>query len=92
MKYVVVGVERSQGDYNGQKYDNIKLHCFTDSEIEEGHKTEILKVKNNFAERVELNGNNLKYFRELVGCEIKPFFDRFGGIECIRVMSTDGAI
>ena len=92
MKYVVVGVARSQGEFKGREYDNIMLHCLTDAEVLNGHKTEILKVKNDFKSKVEANGNPVDKFTDLVGCEVKPYFDRFGGIELLKVVSIDGQI
>ena len=105
MKYVVVGVERSKGSFDDRQtkekieYDNILLHCFVHddspkqrTELLDGHRTTILKVKNDFASRVSLNDMPVKHFGELMGCEIKPYYDRFGGIDCISVVAIDGQI
>ena len=105
MKYVVVGVERSNGSFEDRQtkkkieYDNIFLHCFVNddsprqrTELLDGHCTMVLKVKNDFATMVSLNGIPAKNFGELMGCEIKPYYNRFGDIDCISVVSIDGQI
>ena len=105
MKYVVVGVERSKGDFEAKDskekiaYDNIMLHCFVQddspkqrTELLEGNRTAVLKVKNDFDQYVSLNGNPVKHFGELLGCEIKPYYNRYGSIDCISVVTIDGTI
>ena len=105
MRYVVVGIERSAGSFEDRQtkekiqFDNILLHCFVDddsprqrTELLDGHRTAILKVKNDFANRVSLNGISAKHFGELMGCEIKPFYDRYGNVDCISVISIDGQL
>lgn len=104
MKYVVVGVERSKGSFkskDGQQidFDNILLHCFTKddnpnnrNELLEGNATAVLKVKNDFANRVALNGNPIKNFGELMGCEIKPYYNQYGNLDCVSVVTLDGQI
>lgn len=104
MKFVVVGVERSKGSFESRdtkekvEYDNIMLHCSVEddspkqrTELLAGFRTTVLKVKNDFDNFVSLNGAPLKHFGELEGCEIKPYYNRFGSIDCISVVSIDGA-
>lgn len=104
MKYVVVGVERSKGSFKGRDnqqvdFDNILLHCFTKddnpnnrNEVLEGNTTAVLKIKNDFEKRVALNGAPIKHFGELMGCEVKPYYNQYGTLDCISVVSIDGAI
>lgn len=105
MKYVVVGVEHSKGEFEDRQtkekigYDNMLLHCFVHddsprqrTELLNGTRTAVIKVKNDFAMYVSLNGNAVKHFSELVGCEIKPFYNRFGNVDVISVITTDGQI
>ena len=105
MKYVVVGVENAKGSFKDQKtnqdisYDNILLHCFTEddnpkkkTELLDGHATAVLKVKNDFNSVVVLNGAPVKGFVELMGCEVKPYFNQYGRLDCISVVSIDGEI
>ena len=44
----VVGKQRKQGEYEGNKYDNTYLHCVTDEFLPmgfEGQFTQVIKVK-----------------------------------------------
>lgn len=104
-RYVCCGVVRSCGTFKDDKtkqdvaWDNINLHCFVKDDREKegkeiwgGHETAIIKVKNNFKEIVSDKDELVKGFADLVGCEVYPYYNEFGNVECLKVISIDGKL
>lgn len=76
--YEVVGLERRKGEYQGQSYDNMMVHCIRPcdtSKDEEGSITEILKIK------FELFDADI-----VVGSKVDPVYDRYGRIRSIDIL------
>lgn len=68
---LVVGIQRSKGEYNGFKFDNYKLHCLvpaSSDKEQEGQLCEIVKVPVAMFEASKVT----------VGDEITPLYDKFG--------------
>ena len=68
---VVVGIQRSSGDYNGIAYDNYKLHCLVpadESKQQEGQLTDVVKVPKTMFEDSDIT----------IGSVITPYYDKYG--------------
>lgn len=92
--YKVMGVQRKSGEFNGIHYDNVVLHCLNDTPTTPtiaGDVCEMVKIKAElvgqvFAGAVK-NDNDL---RDLVGCTIYPYFDRYGKVNRVDLMDKEG--
>lgn len=68
---LVVGIQRSSGDFNGIAYDNYKLHCLypADEKKEQfGQLSEVIKVPKDMFEELKID----------IGSEVVPFYDKYG--------------
>lgn len=80
----IVGIQRKSGEFQGNRYDNIMIHCINDESKPPciaGGVCETLKVK--YADLGAVFGgliSNDSDFRSLVGMAITPFYDRFGNV------------
>lgn len=74
---IVVGKKRSQGEYNGNSYDNVVLHCECDflGDNCEGSETVIVKVKS----------SDCSFDSIPLGSDIQPIYNRFGKVDRILV-------
>ncbi len=89
----VQGITRKKGEYEGIAYDNIYLHCLNDYVAPKNHITgqtcEILKVK--AAQVGEVFGGVIKTdadWRDLVGCKINAYYDRYGNAQQISFVDN----
>jgi len=80
----IVGVQRKTGEYQGNHYDNIMIHCLQDEcnpPCIAGSITEFIKIK--YAELGQVFGGAMKTdndFRALIGMQLIPFYDKFGRV------------
>ena len=87
MVYTVRGVKRLSGEYQGYPYDNIQLHCICsdDGKMLTGEPVEIVKLKaavfNTVCDRNKMD------MRELVGCQIRVFYDKYGKAEDFDIVA-----
>ena len=103
-KYVVKGIERKAGKFTDDSgrmvaFDNVLLHCLVVSNspiakinLIAGHKSDVIKVKNDFQNMVYPGEFPVMTFADLVGCEIELYQDSDGKIECIGVTSIDAKL
>lgn len=82
--YKIVGIQRKTGNWQGRDYDNINFHCLNDTPSTPtiaGSVCEIIKVKHALINQVfgGLITNDSDY-RDLIGMEIIPFFDRYANV------------
>lgn len=66
--YTIIGIEKRQGVYEGNAYDNTILHCTYKKQNVNGLCVLSLKVKT-------VNAPDLK-----VGDNVNPMYDRFGNV------------
>lgn len=73
---VLIGYCRSEGEYQGYKFSNWKLHCVEDTTSKDfvGQKVTVLKVK-----------SDLLPEPPPLGSEIQCFYDRYGNVCSIDV-------
>ena len=85
----VVGVQRKTGTFEGNDYDNIMIHCLNDAPSKPtlcGGVCEIVKVKTHNV--ISVLGGLVKTdsdWRDLLGCKIRVFYDRYGTAEQITL-------
>lgn len=70
--YTIIGIERKQGMYEGNAYDNYMLYCSYAKKGTDGVATVTFKVKTCNLGHVEL------------GQVITPYFDRYGNVIEVR--------
>lgn len=79
MIFKVIGKERVSytSKRTGKDVDGVKIHClYTDEK----------RIDGNGVESLFLSGDNLKIAADiLVGFEVEPFYNRFGGIERVDI-------
>lgn len=87
----IVGVSRQSGEFQGNHYDNLYLHCLNDAPSKStiaGDVCEVLKIR--FSECGQVFGglvSNDSDLRALIGSAATPFYDRFGRV--IRLEVSD---
>lgn len=85
------GVQRKTGEFQGNKYDNVMLHCLNttpSSPCIAGDACETIKIKS--AEVYQVFGGLIKTdadWRELIDQAIQPFYDRYG--RAVQVQLVD---
>ena len=92
--YKVMGIQRKSGEFQGNHYDNIMLHCLNDTPSTPtmaGDVCEIVKIKaanvgNVFAGAIKTDQD----FRDLIGMMIYPYFDRYGTCNRIDILDKEG--
>ena len=85
----LIGVQRKSGQYNGNVYDNIVLHCSNDcpntsticGDVVETYKIKVQKVRDVFDGLISSDAD----WRELLGKKIEVFCDRYGAPQKIIV-------
>lgn len=79
---LVKGVKQSRGEYNGNPYDNIMIHCTSvnDGSMLCGEPVEILKIKTPLFYS-ELSRHGAGDPAELIGLDIRPRYNRYGNVE-----------
>jgi len=68
---VVVGIQRSVGNFEGYDYDNYKLHCLIpadETKEQSGQLSEIVKVPKAVFDKLDIT----------IGDDIIPFYDKYG--------------
>lgn len=82
---VVLGVQEKRGQYQGNDYHNVMLHCSKEDSDCYGVITEVIKVK--FSNVSEVFGKVMSAsdWSNLIGCSIIANYNRFGNIEHISV-------
>jgi hypothetical protein len=83
----IVGIQRKTGTYEGNKYDNIMIHCLENNPSTPticGDVCQSIKIKSHLVHEV-FGGlvNNDADFRDLLGCFIMPYYNQFK--TCIKV-------
>ena len=71
--YTVVGIVHGSGTYEGNAYDNFKLHCLRDAKPgteENGQITEVLKLKSDLFLSSDI----------CLGSIVTPYYDKYGRI------------
>lgn len=91
---IVKGVQRKSGEFQGNKYDNIVLHCLNDNPSTPticGGACEMVKIKSHLVSEV-FSGlvNNDADFRDLMEQPIQVFYDRFGNALQINLIGKGG--
>lgn len=99
MEIYVIGVDYDKGVYQDRAYDNVLLttiesgrkHKSTTTHVVgfDVAKNPVIKVKNNFAERVMSNGFDIKSFEDLNHCKVDFSFDRYGNVDCVKVLKQN---
>lgn len=87
MVYTVRGLKKSSGQYEGYDYDNILMHCdcSDDGKMLVGEPVEVVKVKAAVFNTV-CNRNKMD-MRDLIGCQIRVFYDKYGKAEDFDVVA-----
>lgn len=82
----VVGIAEKKGEYQGTAYHNYMIHCLKDDDEALGQISEVLKVK--VAKVKEVFGRPMEYYDldDLIGAEIRCYYDKFGAPSEIRVV------
>ena len=82
----VVGIQEKKGNYQGTDYHNYLIHCLKDDEEALGQISEVVKVK--YAKAKEVFGRVMSAhdLNELIGKEIRCYYDRYGAATEIRVI------
>lgn len=74
----VIGISRSEGDYNGTHFDNTYLHCIKPADETKGQKgqiTEIIKVKTTSLDVIPA-----------INSFIVPYYNKFGQVQAIEIV------
>lgn len=95
----VVGVINSQGEFNGNKYHNLVLHCVTNNDNEKkdvcGKLTETVKVRYSdlnslfglgLADPADVEKIQASAFSDYIGAEISVAYNKFGAVQAITVI------
>lgn len=82
---VVVGIQEKSGNYNGNDYHNYLLHCLKDDDNALGQISEVLKVKVSKTKEVFGKTMELEDLDDLIGTEIRAYYDRYGQVSEIRI-------
>lgn len=77
-KFSVVGISRSVGDYNGQKFDNTYLHCIRPADVDRGQVGQICEI-------FKIKTSNLHTIPE-INSFICPVYNKFGQVESVNLV------
>ena len=93
MSMKIVGVTNSSGNYQGNDYDNIILHCTEpfNNEKSTGLRTESFKIKHSIM--AEIFGKSLtsKELAAFVGQEANFFYDKFNHVNLVQLVQRETA-
>lgn len=97
----ILGIVNSQGDFNGNKYHNLVLHCSYKETNERkdccGELTDVVKLRfsdlNAFfsmglADPSEVERMSAANFDFLLGEEIEVSYNKFGAVQGIKVLDS----
>ena len=74
----ILGVTERQGNYEGNDYHNVYLHCCNDNPDAVGKTVEQVKIRASDVMEVFGFGLNKKKAEELLGKKIRVYYNRFG--------------
>ena len=82
----VRGVKRATGNYNGNDYDNIMIHCDTvdDGTMLCGEPVDVVKIKTPVFNQV-MNRLGMTV-DDLVGKEIRVYYNKYGAADSFDVL------
>lgn len=95
----ILGVVNSQGDFNGNKYHNLVLHC-SYKEVNEridciGERVDTVKLRYSdlnalfsmgLADPSDVDKLNASNFDYLIGKEIEVGYNKFGAVQSVKVL------
>lgn len=97
----IVGIVNSQGEYQGNRYHNLVLHCTYKEENEKidciGIKTDFIKLRYSdlnslfsmgLADNRDTESLTAAKFDFLLGEEIEVNYNKFGAVQSIKVLSS----
>lgn len=90
MTGIVKGISRKSGDYEGNPYDNIYLHCIipADEKTLCGEKVESFKVKAGvFTSACDRQKIGLE---DLLGCSVRIIYGKYNRIDDFDVLDERG--
>ncbi len=90
MAIKVVGVSESKGNYNGSDYHNVILHTVQDMDNTIGQRVIQEKCKFKNVESVFGARMSAADWQFLIGKEVRCFYDRFGQLQSVSVVSDHG--
>lgn len=81
MLLTVRGVKQSSGEYNGNPYNNMVIHCIglSDGSMLCGDPVEIVKVKAPIFMQT-LSNIGLEP-ADLIGCQIRLYYNKYGNVD-----------
>lgn len=98
----IIGIVNSQGDYQGNKYHNLVLHVSYKETNErkdcQGLMTDTIKLRYSalndllsmgLADPADVEKMTSETFNYLLGKEIEVAYNKFGGIQSLKVMDTN---
>lgn len=100
MRYIVKAYRQNKGSFKNKDgvdihYDKIDLQCATKDQrpnaidpVGEAWR-ETISINNDFSNVVVTNGLAVTSFNDLIGCEIKPFYNRWGKTETVSVVAVN---
>lgn len=77
-KLSVIGISRSQGDYNGIEYDNLILHCIKPADETKGQKGQLCEI-------IKVKTSNVDIIPD-INSFISPIYNRFGQVQSIEIL------
>lgn len=81
----VIGIQERSGEYQGNKYHNVMIHCTKESDDSYGEITEVIKVK--FANVREVFGKAMSAadWQNLLHNTIYVNYDRYGIVQSVQI-------
>ena len=101
----IVGIQSSQGEYNGNKYHNLVLQCTVENDNDKKDVTGLLvdTVKIRFADLNAVFSMGLadpsdaekltsSAFDDYIGADIDVSYNKFGAVQAVKVISKSEPI
>lgn len=97
----ILGIVNSQGDFNGNKYHNLVLHCsYPEPNANKdtcGLLVDTVKLRftdlnsilgMGFADPSDVEKLHAEDFNHLIGAEIEVSYNKFGAVQAVKVLSS----
>lgn len=81
----VVGLIERKGNYQGNDYHNVILHCTKEDSNAIGELTEVVKLRHGRLSEIFGKQTNLTDLVDLIGQTIYVYYDRFQNVQSVML-------
>lgn len=84
----VIGIQERSGEYQGNKYHNVMIHCTKESDDSYGEITEVIKVKFSNVREVFGKAMSSADWQNLISKNIFVNYDRYGVVQFVQIVEV----